>query len=104
MNGRGAGRQRRGNALDGGGGLPGDRQRRIRQPVERGALTDQRQHGLAAKAHEAGGQHRLILQLRENAEGILTRHVLVRQNGDEPRRGGDDGAKIAEREAGRVVR
>ena len=45
----------------------------------------------------AGRQHRLVLQMREHAEGVFARHVLRREDGDEPGRCRDDGVEIAQR-------
>src|SRR3546814_4203811 len=51
--------------------LPLDRQIRIGKRPDRVARADQRQHRLAAVAHDTVGQHRLILDVGIDAEALV---------------------------------
>jgi hypothetical protein len=84
--------------------LPFDRQLGIRNAFDGDARADQRQHGLAAEAHEARRQHRLVLHPREDAEGVLARHIRGGQDGGKTGVARLDGIEIAQREARAGVR
>ncbi len=61
-------------------GRPGDRHLLVADREHRGALADQRDDRLAAIAHLAVGQHRLVLDVGIDAEAVEG-HVGGRQHG-----------------------
>ena len=62
------------------------------------ARADQGEHGLAAKAHHTVGQHRLILDVRVNAEAVAG-HVACAEHAHHPRVCHGERSQIAELEA-----
>jgi hypothetical protein len=93
-------RERRIDACDGRLWVPGDRQLGVRDAFDRCARADERQHRLAAEAHGAGRQHRLILHAGEDTESILARHILGGKDRDQVRTARLDRLEVAQREAG----
>ena len=83
---------------------PGDRQVDIADAFDRRPRADQRQHGLAAEAHRAGRQHRLVLGIGEDAERVLARHVVRGEDRHQARGARLHRREIAEREARAGVR
>ena len=55
--------------------LPADGKPIVGQPGEGVLVADQREHRLAAVAHDAGREHRLILDVRVDAESVDARDV-----------------------------
>ena len=68
------------------------------------AAADQRQHRLAAEAHMARREHRLVAQRGEDAEGVRAGDVGGGEDGGEAGGARLDGGEVAEREAGAGVR
>ena len=64
-------------------GCPGDRHLFIADGKDLGALAHQRHHRLAAVAHLAVGEHRLVLDVGVDAEAV-ERHVGGGQHGGQP--------------------
>ena len=70
MDGRSAVRERVAGVGEGRDRLPDDGESIIGEPGEGVLVADQREHRLAAVAHDAGGEHRLILDVRVDAEAV----------------------------------
>ena len=75
VDGRGAGRERVARVGDGRKRLPNDGKPIVGQPGEGVLVADQREYRLAAVAHDAGREHRLILDVRVDAEPVDARDV-----------------------------
>ena len=75
VDGQGAGRERVARVGDGRERFPLDGKPIVGQPGEGVRVADQREHRLAAVAHDAGREHRLILDLRVDAEPVDARDV-----------------------------
>ena len=78
-----------------------DRQVGIGHRLDRLARADQRDHGLAAKAHHAVREYRLILDVRIDAEAVA-RHVARAEHALYARMRGGESGEIAQLE-GRVM-
>ena len=77
---------------------PGDRNLRLVDAIQRLARADEPEHRFAAEAHFAGREDRLVLGVREDAEGVLARHVGRRDDRLEPGVPGSKRFEVAERE------
>ena len=104
VNSRRARRQRRVDAGERFLNLPFDRQFGIGNAFDGSARADQRQHSLAAEAHEARRQHRLVLHPGEDAEGVLARHIFGGQDSGEAGVASLDRIEVAQRKARAGVR
>ena len=103
VDGRGAGGQRRLDAGERRQRLPGDRQIGSVDRLHRLARAGERQHRLAAIAHVGLREHRLILEVGIDAEGILARHVGGREHARNAGMAGQERRQIADGEAGAGV-
>ena len=83
---------------------PRDRKVGVGYAFDRGARADQRQHRLAAEAHFSGREHRLVAEMRKDAEGIFAGHIVGGEDRHEAGRARDDRIEIAEGEGGAGVR
>ncbi len=99
MENRRAGRQRCCGADDRLLRLPDDRDLPVAQRLDRRGVADQRQHRLAAKAHEAVGEHRLILDVGIDAEAVGAGNIGGGQDSDEARIFGMEGSEVTDGEA-----
>ena len=81
-----------------------DRHVLVADAVHRLVVPDQSQHGLAAILHLAVGEHRLVLDVRIDAEGVESGHVRRTQHPDEAGMGIEQGLEIADREGRAPVR
>jgi len=81
---------------------PVDGQGVVAQRLHRGARSHQRQHCLAAVAHLARGQHRLVFHVRVDAVAI-GRHVGGGKDGLDARVGAAHGVQITQGEGGAGV-
>jgi hypothetical protein len=104
VNCRGAMGERRRGAVDRRQRRPNDRQVRSVDGLYGLAAADQGEDRLAAMADMALGEHRLVLEIGIDAEGILARHILGGENALDAGMAGEKGRKIADGEAGGGVR
>ncbi len=87
-----------------GQGLPADRKLRHADGLDRFALADDRQHAFAAIPGFADGKHRLVLQMRIDAEGVLAGDIRCREDPHQSGMARHKTIEIAKGEAGARVR
>jgi len=80
--------------------LPADREAPDIEGIDGSTLADHGGDRLAAIAHLTLGEDRLVLELGEDAKAVLARHVCRRQHAEDPGLVRDEGAEIADAEAG----
>ena len=80
-----------------------DRHLGVGDRLHRRRVADQRQHGLAAKAGDAVGEHRLVAQVGEDRKGVV-RHVGGADDVDQSRPARLQLAQVADLEPGVRVR
>ncbi len=94
MQGAGARRQRRVHVVERRRRPPLDRHVLVRDGRDGVGVADERRHRLAAKAHEAFRQHRLVLDVGVDSESVAARHVAV---GEDAHEAGEPGLEAGER-------
>ena len=99
LDGRGPRRDRVARVVDGRERLPVDRELIVGEPVEGVVVSDQCRHRLAAVARDAGREHRLVLDVRIDAETVDARNIGGGEDAGEARITLVEGGEIAEREA-----
>ena len=99
LTGGGAGRERVARVGHGRERLPTDGKPIVGEPGEGVRVADQREHRLAAVAHDAGREHRLILDLRVDAEPVDARDVGGGEDAGESRMALVQRGAVAEGEA-----
>ena len=71
----------------------------VGEPVQRGLVAGQRRHRLAAVARDAGREHRLILDIRIDAEAVDPRDVGGGEDAGQSRMAFVERCAVADREA-----